>query len=131
MDTKKLLSSPTAGGIVGVFVGGLTVLLLEAAGHALFGTADLNDLASVTPSMFASVLVAWIVASWFGATVATVWSKGRTVVPGLAVGIVLLAGSVSNFFIIPHPVWMIIAAVVLMPAAAYLGARWRLAPAAG
>ena len=131
MDTKKLLASPAAGGIIGVFVGGLTVLLLEAAGHALFGTADPNDLASVTPSMFASVLVAWIVASWFGATVATVWSKGQTIVPGLAVGIVLLAGSVSNFFIIPHPVWMIIAAVVLMPAAAYMGARWRLAPVAG
>ena len=125
MDFKKVVTSPVAGGVVGVFVGGLTVLLLESAGHTILGTEDPNDFASVTTPMFAAVLVAWIVAAWLGATVATIWSKGRTLVPGLVVGVILLAGSVSNFFLFPHPLWMVVGAVVLMPLAAYLGARWR------
>ena len=48
-------------------------------------------------------------------------------VVGTVVGIVLLAGAVSNMFVIPHPVWMMVLAVVLMPGAAILAAKGRIA----
>jgi len=111
---------------VGTFAGGLTVLLGESAGHALFGTVEPGDLASVTGPMFASVLVAWVLGSVVGGVVATVWTRARSYIPGVVVGLVLLAGAMSNMFVIPHPWWMMIGAVVLMPGAACLATHWRV-----
>ena len=123
--------SPIVGGIVGVFAGGLTILLVQSLGHRLFGTGDLTDPSSITTPMFASVLVAWIlgasVAGWLG----TYWARSQSTVLGTIAGLVLLAGSVSNMIAIPHPTWMMIAAVVLMPVAAIVAARRAAAPNAG
>lgn len=124
---KRWITSSVAGAVVGIFAGGLAVLLGESAGHALFGTVEPGDLASVTGPMFASVLVAWVLGSAVGGVVATVWTRARSYVPGVVVGLVLLAGAVSNMFVIPHPWWMMIGAVVLMPGAAYLATHWRVA----
>ena len=129
-ETRSWTRSPVVGGIVGVFAGGLTVLLVESLGHRLFGTADLSDPSSITTPMFASVLVAWIlgasVAGWLG----TYWARSQSLVLGTVAGLVLLAGSVSNMIAIPHPTWMMVAAVVLMPAAAVLAAKRAAAPRA-
>ena len=124
---RKWVTSPLMGGIIGSFAGGLTVLVLESAGHRIFGTVDPTDLASVTTPMWVSVLVAWVVGSWVGGAVATAWSKTTTLVVGTVVGLVLLAGAMSNMFVIPHPVWMMVLAVVLMPGAAILAAKGRIA----
>lgn len=109
--------------VIGMFAGGIAVLLLESAGHALLGTADPGDLSSVTPAMFASVLVAWIVGSAVAGAVATLWSRSDSVVPGVIVGLLLLAAAGANMLVIPHPTWMVVAAVLLMPATALLAAK--------
>lgn len=116
--------SPFVGGVIGVFAGGLTIFLMEALGHALFGTADPADLASITSAMFGSVLVAWIVGSAVAGAAATLWARSTSLVLGAVVGLVLLAAAVSNMLVIPHPVWMMVAAVLLMPAAAITAARY-------
>lgn len=123
---RRWITSPVAGAVIGVFAGGLTILLVEAAGHRLFGTADPADYSSVTTPMFVSVLVAWIVGSFVAGTVSTTWSKTSSLVPASIVGVILLAGAVSNMFVIPHPVWMMVSAAILMPGAA-IYAAWRLA----
>lgn len=110
-------SKPVAG-LVGGFAGGIVILLLESAGHRLLGTAGPGDLAAVTPAMFASVLVAWLVGSAVAGALATYWARASTVGLGAVVGVVLLGGAVANFIAFPHPMWMIVAAVVGMPAAA-------------
>ena len=115
--------SRVVGGIVGVFCGGLTVFIVESGAAALFGTADPGDLASVTTPMFGSVLLAWIVGAALAAAVATRWSRSSTLTVGLVAGCVLFAGSVATMIAIPHPVWMVVATVVLMPAAAGVAAR--------
>jgi hypothetical protein len=120
---RSWVQSPLVGGLIGVFAGGLTIFLLEALGHAVLGTADPEDLSSVTPSMFASVLVAWIVGTAVAGALATYWARSTTVTLGVIVGLVLLAGAVSTMMAIPHPTWMKLAAVVLMPLAAVLAAR--------
>ena len=122
-ERRSRVRSPVVAGIVGVFAGGLTIFLLEAAGHALFGTADPNDLSTITAPMFASVLVAWILGSAAAGWVATYWARSTSLVLGIVVGLVLLAAAGSNMLVIPHPAWMIAGAVVLMPLAAVLGAR--------
>lgn len=123
-DAKRSwVGSPIVAGIVGVFAGGVVVMLLEAAGHRVFGTADPADLSSVTTPMFASVLVAWVAGAGTAAAVATIWARTASTLPGLIAGLVLLAGSVANLVAFPHPVWMAAGALVLMPLAAFAAAR--------
>ena len=124
MTKQGWVRSPVVGGVIGVFAGGLTVFLMEALGHALFGTADPADLSSVTGVMWGSVLVAWIVGSAVAGAAATLWARSTSLVLGVVMGLVLLAAAVSNMFVIPHPVWMMVAAVLLMPAAAITAARY-------
>lgn len=128
----KWYSSPIVGGIIGVFSGGLTILVLEAAGHTVFGTGEpmtpeTFSMANVTMPMLLSVLVAWVVGCFVAGTVATMWTGSESVVPGVITGLILLAASVWNMTMIPHPAWMAVAAVVLMPSTAFLGARLRVA----
>ena len=75
---------------------------------------------------FASVLVAWVLGAGAAAGVATAWNGGRSPLPGLVAAGLLLAGSGATMFAIPHPVWMVAGALLLMPAAAWLGVRSRL-----
>jgi Na+/phosphate symporter len=111
------------GGLVGTFAGGLTVFLLEGLGHALLGTVDPTDPSSITGTMFAAVFLAWIVGSAVAGAAATYWARSTTVTLGLIVGLILLAGAVSNMVVIPHPLWVNVGAVILMPLAAVLAAR--------
>jgi hypothetical protein len=114
---------PVVAGVIGVFAGALVIALVEWLGHQVLGAADVAQPASITPAMFAAVLVAWVLGAAAAALVATAWAGGRSVVPGLVAAGVLVAGSVATMFAIPHPVWMIAGALVLMPAAAWLAAR--------
>jgi hypothetical protein len=129
---RSWVRSPVVGGILGVFAGGLVILLVESAGHRLFGTAEPSDLTSVTGAMFGSVLFAWVAGSWVGGAVASYWSRARSVWPGTVVGLVLLAAAVSNMVAIPHPMWLMASAVILVPGAAIMAARrGRMRPAGG
>ena len=118
-DGKSWVRSKLVAGLVGLFAGGVTIMLVESAGHAVFGTAEPGDLESVTLPMFLSVLVAWTVGSAVAGAVATHWSGARSGGLALVTGLILLAGAVANMFVIPHPVWLMVAAVVLMPGAAW------------
>lgn len=118
---------PVIAGVIGVLTGALTIALAEWLGQQWLGQADLARPATITTPMFASVLVAWVLGAGIAALVATAWSGGRSGVPGLCAAGVLLAGSVATMFAIPHPGWMVVGALVLMPAAAWWGARSRIA----
>jgi hypothetical protein len=126
MAQRSWVAHPVVGGIVGIFAGGLTVMLLEALGHAVFGAADPNDLSRITTPMFASVLVAWILGAGVAGYVATYWTGARSIWPGMISALVLFAGSVATLFAIPHPVWMTVATIALMPAAGWLAASSRV-----
>ena len=127
MAQRSWVAHPVVGGIVGVLAGGITVMLCEVLGHALFGSADPNDLSTVTTPMFASVLVAWILGAAVAGFVATQWTGARSIWPGTISGLVLFGGSVATLFAMPHPVWMTLATVALMPAAGWLAATSRAA----
>lgn len=122
-ESRRWVRSSIVGVVVGVLAGGLTVFLIEALGHAVLGTGDPTDLTTVTTPMWTSVLAAWILGSAVGGAVATYWNRRPTLRSGGIVGAVLLAGAASNMFAFPHPVWMIVGAVVLMPLAALGAAR--------
>lgn len=110
-------------GMTGVLAGGLAIALLEWLGHQWLGTADVFKPATITTPMLVLVLVAWVLGAGTAALVATAWSGGSSLVPGLVAACVLVAGSAATMLAIPHPGWMVGSALVLMPAAAWLGAR--------
>ena len=116
---------PVLAGVVGVLAGALAIALTEWLVHQWLGPADVAQPGTISTTMFASVLVAWVLGAGTAAIVATAWCGGRSLVPGLAAAGVLLMGSVATMFAIPHPGWMIAGSLVLMPAAAWLGARSR------
>lgn len=126
VQRRPWYASAFAGGVVGVFAGGLTIMLLEAAAHQFTGTADPANPASITTPMFLSVVVAWIAGCFVAGTVATLWARAQSVLPGVVAGLVLLAGAVMNFVTIPHPAWVMVAALLLMPTTAWLAARIRV-----
>lgn len=123
---RSWTTHPVVGGLIGIFAGGLTVLVIESAGHALLGTADPADPSTATTPMMLSVLVAWVVGSAVAGLVATAWTGARSIVPGAIGGLVLFAGAAATLMAIPHPVWMAAGAVILMPTAAWLAARSRM-----
>ena len=120
---RTWVRSSLVAGLVGLFAGGVAIMLTESLGHAAFGTATPGDMESVTVPMFLSVLVAWTLGSAVAGAVATSWASSSSGVLALAVGVILLAGAVANMFVIPHPVWLMVAAVVLMPGAAWMAGR--------
>lgn len=117
---------PIVASVIGVLAGAMAIMLIEWLAHQWLGKADLAQPATISTPMFVSVLLAWVLGAGAAALVATAWNGGRTLWPGLVAAGVLLAGSVATMFAVPHPLWMVAGALVLMPAAAWLGARSRL-----
>ena len=125
MSAASWTRHPILAGVIGVLAGALVIALIEWLGHQWLGKADLAQPATITTPMFATVLVAWVLGAGSAALVATAWCGGRSLVPGLVAAGVLVAGSVATMLAIPHPLWMVMGALVLMPGAAWLGARSR------
>jgi hypothetical protein len=124
--TASWTRHPVISGVIGVLAGALAIALVEWLGHQWLGKADLSRPGAVTTPMFALVLAAWVLGAATAALVATAWGGGRSLVPGLSAAGMLLAGSVATMFAFPHPFWMVAGALVLMPTAAWLGARSRI-----
>lgn len=117
---------PLLAGTVGVLAGALAIALTEWLAHQWLGPADVAKPGAISTPMFAAVLLAWVLGAGTAARVATAWNGGRSRWPGLAAAGVLAAGSVATMVAIPHPGWMVAGALVLMPAAAWLGAHSRV-----
>lgn len=119
--------------VAGVIAGGAIVFVTEAVGHSLFpppadidlsNPADVDRLmASLPAGAFAMVLLGWFLGSFVGAYVAHAIAK----TPGAAwaVAAIFILFSTMNFFMIPHPIWMIAAGLLIPVVSAWLVLRLR------
>ncbi len=108
------------GVIAGIAVAVLAVMAIQALGHQLYpypGDVDLNDpedIARVFPTIPVGAKM-FVVAAWFGGALAggSVAKQiiGRDWAAWTIAGFMAVA-AVMNLFMIPHPVWMQISAVV-------------------
>lgn len=122
--------------LCGLVVAGITIFIVEALGHAIYPPpADLDIhnpdamrtvMATMPPMAFVLVLVAWLLGALAGAWVAVRMVARSAIWPGIAIGVVILAGIGYNLVTLPHPVWMLPAALVLVPLSAWLGASLAL-----
>ena len=120
-----------AGVVVGVVVAWLTIMLAEFASaplHPMPAGLDMRDpesvaafVATLPASALLLVLSGWVLGGLVGGYVAA--SISRKPRPALTVGVVIVVGVIANAVMIPHPMWMTIAGVLLPIPAAWLGAK--------
>ena len=116
--------------LAGLVVAWITVSLFEFASMHAFppppgvDVRDPQQLASLIAQMpvgaLALVLAGWIVGALDGGLVATLIAKGR--VPAVVVGVLVMLGAFLMVAMVPHPMWMSIAGVLLPLPAALFGA---------
>ncbi|WP_149194035.1 hypothetical protein [Luteimonas suaedae] len=119
--------------LLGLLVGVATMLALEYAGMALFPPPpdlDLQDeadlarlVASASTGKLLWVLGGWCLAGFAGAWVAARLARGHRLLAGLAVGGLIVAGVILNVAALPHPLWMILAGLLLPMPLAWLATR--------
>jgi hypothetical protein len=108
-----------SGIIAGVLLAFAVLIGLEMAGHAAMppptglDPGDPEDLKQMVASAPLAAK-AWVVFGWFVATLAGGWLARRLSGKGWAgwviAGLILLGG-IANIMMIPHPLWMQVAAV--------------------
>ena len=108
------------GVVAGLCAAVLTVMAVQALGHALYpypADVDLSDpeqIARVFPVIPVAAKL-FVVAAWFGgALIGAAAAKaivGRSWAAWAIAGFIVV-GAVMNLFVIPHPVWMQLSAVI-------------------
>ncbi len=69
------------------------------------------------------VLAAWVFAAFAGTAVACAIAKAHESRHASFVGGILLAATIMNLVMLPHPTWLVVAAVLGIPTAAFLAGR--------
>ncbi|MFR0656709.1 hypothetical protein SB719_19340, partial [Pantoea sp. SIMBA_079] len=93
----------------------------------LASDADLAALVASAPTgKLVWVLLGWLVAAFAGGWLATRLARVHRLAAGLAVGVLIVLGVLLNAWMLPHPLWMTLAGVVLPVLLAWAGARLAL-----
>lgn len=121
--------------LAGILVMGITVAAVQWLGHSLYPPpADIDPtdhdamiaLISQMPKMaLGMVLVAYAFGTFLGAFTATTISLAHKRGVAIVIGVVMLALVGLNFAVIPHPMWMVAAGLLIPLPVALLA--WRLA----
>ena len=124
-----------AAGIVVAFV---TVMLIDMLNHSLFPPPEGLDysnpdairpyLATLPVGAFLLILASSVVAAFVGTLLACYIGKGNPLLYGGVVGGFILAATIANFILIPHPHWLSAATLVGIVLSTLLAMK--LAPAA-
>lgn len=82
-------------------------------------------------STLMAVVAGWALAAFSGSAIAVYLGRRGQWTGWVVAGLFLLA-TIANFYMIPHPVWMVLASITAIAAAAWLGcrlgARWTTEP---
>ncbi|MEM7249450.1 MAG: hypothetical protein AAF533_29340 [Acidobacteriota bacterium] len=121
------------GVVVGLAVGmavNMALVTLNTMLHAPEGGVDWQDEAATKAFMaslpFLGFVVVWLAHSgqaFVGSLVGTLVSGRRSVVVGLIIGVLTLAGCVMALFMFPGPIWFGVVDVLLPVPVAWLAAR--------
>jgi len=126
---NKRISSVLAGIVVGFAI----VFAGDWISHFIYpmpASMDLNDpdsiravMAAVPRGVLVLMLGYWLLSSFAGGFVAGKINREGWKRSSIFTGSILLAGAIGNFFMIPHPAWMIVASLILYIPCAYLGGK--------
>jgi hypothetical protein len=121
--------------LVGVIVNGLIVFGVESASallHPMPAGFDASNVAQmraylasggVPVTAMVMVVLAYLLGAFGGAFAATKLAPRRGLMPALVIGQISLVFVIINLITLPHPVWMMIASVLVPMPAAWAGGR--------
>jgi hypothetical protein len=118
--------------VAGCVLSVLVVFAMDALSHQVYpppAGLDVRDpaamrtiIAGMPTGAFIIVVAGWILGAGLGSWLATRLSTGKAWAGG-AVGGVTLAVTGMNLFTIPHPVWVIVTALIGIPLGSWFGTR--------
>jgi len=116
---------------LGAFAGLLCIGGLEQLVHLLYPSnlsKEVDDPAQVADMIrhmpvgaFVSLLLVYLVSSFAGGLLAAVIAQENKTRRALSVGVIILAGGIANFWMIPHPLWFVCCSLLVYLPAAYIG----------
>lgn len=123
------------GALLGMVVAVLLVLAVESVGHRLYPTATAGDLTD--PAVMRAMPLAaklFVVGAWlagaFGGAATALYVSAQNRWAGWAPPALVLIGTASTLFTIPHPVWMTATGIAAPLLAGWSAARiWGAASA--
>ena len=108
--------------IIGAAAAFIVVAVAESIGHRIYPPppgVDLSDpeaLKSLIDQLplgaLVAVVVAWFCGSFTGGFVAQLVARDGKLIAALSVGGLMLAATLSNFILIPHPLWMLVVGIL-------------------
>jgi len=123
-----------SGVLLGLVVAFCTIMLVERLGHMVYPPPPDLDfknaeklrvyIESLPLGAFVFILLGWFLGTLLGGMVACRVAREQPLLFACIIGAVIMAATIANLVMIPHPSWFSIAAVVLIGAAALLASRW-------
>lgn len=119
--------------LAGLVVAWITITLCEFGGVILHPPAPGTNLADpdalaahiagAPPAAMALVLLGWVAGAFDGGLVAALISRLHKRGAALTIGVLVALGVIANSLMIPHPLWMTVAGLLLPIPAAWLASR--------
>ena len=116
--------------IAGIIVAFALIFGIEFIGHMIYPPPeglDFSDPEAMRPYVASLPLLAllfpmfaWFIATFVGTLVASAIGTARPVIFAAIIGMLILAGTITNLIWIPHPLWFSVIAVIGIIASAWL-----------
>ena len=122
-----------AAAVTGLIIAFVLIMLIEKLGHFIYpppADLDFSDLEAIRPYIatlpFLALLfpmIAWVVATFAGTLVASKIGTAKPKLFGAIVGGLVLAATIANLVMIPHPVWFSVLSLIGIVASAWFAVR--------
>lgn len=119
---------------LGLLVSVLTVTLVEWVSHQVYPLPpdlDFKDaekvriyVSSLPLGAFLAILLGWLLGTLTGGLAACRVARDNPVVFACIIGALMMAATVANLMMIPHPTWFAFAAIGVIVAGTLLAIRW-------
>ena len=120
--------------LLGVLVAFCTVMLVEWLGHQVYppppdldfkNPEQVRQFTSTLPlGAFLLILLGWLLGTISGGLTACYVAREKPLVFASIIGAVMLAATVANLAMIPHPTWFSIAGITVIGVGTLLASRW-------
>lgn len=125
---KRILSI-----ILGSITGVIIVMIGDALTHYIYPLPEgldysnkeiLIEIMSYIPNTALIIMLAfWLISSFFGGFVAAKINPQSWKFSAIITSSILLGAASLNMFMLPHPLWMVVSAVILYIPSGYLGGK--------
>ena len=120
--------------LLGVVAAFCTVMLVEWLSHQVYplppgldfkDPEQVRQFTSTLPlGAFLLILLGWLLGTISGGLAACFVAREKPVVFASIIGAVMLAATVANLIMIPHPTWFSIAGIIVIGLGTLLASRW-------